>query len=57
MGVIEKVRARLRRRPVDPERALQRAEADARRRAVREQGGGATYGGGGGWGEGGAGGL
>ena len=57
MGVIEKVRARLRRRPVDPERALQRAEAEARRRAVREQGGGATYGGGGGWGEGGAGGL
>ena len=47
MQMLEKLRARLQRRPVDPERAMRRAEADARRRAVREQYGGGGFGGGG----------
>ena len=48
MQMLEKLRARLQRRPVDPERAMRRAEADARRRAVREQYGGGFGSGGGG---------
>jgi hypothetical protein len=36
MGLLANLRSRLRRRPVDLERALARAQADARRRAVRE---------------------
>jgi hypothetical protein len=51
MGMIAKVLGRLRRRPVDPERALARAQADAHRRAIREQGRGGPFGSGGGIGD------
>ena len=46
MGLLRRLRGRLRRRPVDPERALARAQAEARREAVREQHRGSASGGG-----------
>lgn len=52
MALLAKLRGLLRRRPVDPERALRVAEAEARRRAVRERTD-PGWGGGGGLGEGG----
>ncbi len=51
MGVLAKVLGRLRRRPVDPERALARAQADAHRRAMRERSRGGPFGSGGGLGD------
>jgi hypothetical protein len=56
MDLRRRLLARLRRRPVDPERVLQRQRAEAARRAVRDRAGldGASgFGGGGGWGDGG----
>jgi hypothetical protein len=38
MGLLTTLRGRLRRRPVDPERALRRAQAEAHRQALRQQG-------------------
>lgn len=52
MGVLTKLRGRLRRRPVDPERLVARAEADRRRQALRERAIGYGGGGGGGFGAG-----
>ena len=37
MRLLAPLRAHLRRRPVDPEQALRRAQADAQRRAARER--------------------
>ena len=37
MRLLTSLRTRLRRRPVDPEQALRRAQADAQRRAARER--------------------
>lgn len=37
MQLLTSLRARLRRRRVDPERALRSAQAEARRRAVQEE--------------------
>ena len=53
MGLLGNLRSRLRRRPVDPERALARAQAEARRRTLREHGIGHGGSGGGDFGDGG----
>ena len=37
MGLLTTLRGRLRRRPVDPERVLRRAQAEARQQAMQQE--------------------